>query len=215
MKIGIIGSGIVGQVLAKAFSLEHHDVRLGTRNPGKQELDKFRSANPDISIGTFAEVAAWGELLVLATNGSVTTEAIEQAGKENFANKVVIDTTNPIAPVPPVDGVLQFFTDHSKSLLEIIQESIPEARLVKAFNSVGNALMYKPDFKGVRPSMFICGNDSEAKATVTSILKSFGWDTEDMGSNVAARAIEPLCMLWCIPGMRSNQWTHAFHLLKQ
>lgn len=214
MKIGIIGSGIVGQVLAKAFNSEGHQVQLGTRNTLKPEVVKFKEANPDISIDSFTATASFGEILVLATGGSVTTEAIKLAGIENFAGKVIIDATNPIAAAPPVNGVLQFFTGPNESLMETLQVLLPEAKLVKAFNSVGNAFMYKPNFPGGTPTMFIAGNDDEAKKTVTAILTSFGWETEDMGKAEAARAIEPLCMLWCIPGMLRNQWTHAFKLLK-
>lgn len=214
MKIGIIGSGIVGQVLAKAFTSEGHQVQLGTRNTGKEEVVKFKEANPAIAGGSFAETAQFGELLVLATGGSVTEDAIKLAGIENFSGKPVIDATNPIAAAPPVNGVLQFFTGPNESLMEKLQALLPEAKLVKAFNSVGNAFMYKPKFPEGTPSMFIAGNDEGAKKTVTDILTSFGWETEDMGKAEAARAIEPLCILWCIPGFISNKWTHAFKLLK-
>jgi predicted dinucleotide-binding enzyme len=214
MKIGIIGSGIVGQTLAKAFISEGHTVQLGTRNIAKEELTKFRTENPKIRIGTFAETASSADLIVLATGGSVTLDAILLAGKENFSNKIVIDTTNPIAAEPPVNGVLKFFTDYNQSLAEKIQSFIPDAKLVKAFNSVGNAFMYKPKFPGGVPSMFIAGNDTEAKNIVTDILTAFGWETEDMGTVEAARAIEPLCILWCLPGFTKNQWSHAFKLLK-
>ena len=214
MKIGIIGSGQVGQVLAKALTSEGHDVMLGTRNTSKEEVVKFKNENAAISIGSFEDTAKFGELLVLATGGSVTEEAIVLAGLNNFSNKVVIDATNPIAKEAPVNGVLKFFTDYNSSLMEKLQQLIPEAKLVKAFNSVGNAVMYKPKFEAGIPTMFICGNDEEAKKTVAGILISFGWETEDMGKVEAARAIEPLCILWCIPGMLSNQWTHAFKLLK-
>lgn len=214
MKIGIIGSGIVGQVLAKAFHKEGHQVKLGTRNTSKEEVVKFKKDNSEIGVGTFEEVAASGEFLVLATGGSVTQEAIKLAGEKNFSGKVVMDATNPIGPNPPVNGVLSFFTDFNESLMEKIQKQLPHAKLVKAFNSVGNAFMYKPKFPDGTPTMFICGNDEEAKKTVTGILTSFGWETEDMGKVEAARAIEPLCILWCIPGFIRNQWTHAFKLLK-
>jgi predicted dinucleotide-binding enzyme len=137
------------------------------------------------------------------------------AGKNNFNNKILIDATNPIAPEPPVKGVLKFFTSLDHSLMEMIQDKIPAAKLVKAFNSVGNAMMYKPELRGLKPSMFICGNDPEAKKTTTAILEVFGWEVEDMGPAEAARAIEPLCMLWCIPGFIRNEWTHAFKLLKK
>jgi 8-hydroxy-5-deazaflavin:NADPH oxidoreductase len=214
MKIGIIGSGIVGQVLAKAFLSERHQVTLGTRNISKEEVVKFKKENPQIHIGTFEETAQFGDLIVLAVSGGAAIEAIQLAGKQHFSNKPVIDATNPIAAAPPVNGVLRFFSDINGSLMEKIQEELPEAKLVKAFNSVGNAFMYKPQFAGGKPTMFICGNDEGAKKTVTDILTAFGWETEDMGMVEAARAIEPLCMLWCIPGMLRNQWSHAFKLLK-
>ncbi len=214
MKIGIIGSGVVGQVLAKAFHSEGHEIKLGTRNIVKEEVVKFKNENPEIQVGTFEETASFGDLIVLAVHGGAVTEVINLSGKSNFNKKVVIDATNPIAAAPPVNGVLQFFTDINASLMEKIQQQIPEAKLVKAFNSVGNAFMYKPHFEGGKPTMFICGNDDAAKKTVTEILTSFGWETEDMGKVESARAIEPLCMLWCIPGMLRNQWSHAFKLLK-
>ena len=214
MKIGIIGSGIVGQVLAKAFTTEGNHVMLGTRNVSKEEIAKFKSANSSVSIGTFSEAATFGELLVLCTKGSVAEEAIKLAGIQNFSGKVVIDTTNPIAAAPPVNGVLQYFTGPNESLMEKLQALLPSAKFVKAFSSAGNNIMYKPNFPGGIPSMFIAGNDDEAKKTVSTILTSFGWEAEDMGKAEAARAIEPLCILWCIPGFINNQWTHAFKLLK-
>jgi predicted dinucleotide-binding enzyme len=127
----------------------------------------------------------------------------------------VIDATNPIAKEPPQNGVLKFFTTLEDSLMERLQAKLPGAKLVKAFNSVGNAKMYKPGFRGGPPTMFICGNDSVAKKEVAGILRAFGWEAEDMGTVEAARAIEPLCILWCIPGFLRNEWTHAFKLLKK
>ncbi|HTS43807.1 MAG TPA: NAD(P)-binding domain-containing protein [Puia sp.] len=214
MKIGIIGSGIVGRVLATAFLKEGHEVMLGTRNTSKEEVQKWKRENAGGQVGTFPETAKFGELLVIATGGTITEEAVKLAGIDNFSNKIVIDATNPIAAAPPVNGVLKYFTSLEDSLMEKIQRLIPKAKLVKAFNSVGNAFMYKPSFKEGKPTMFICGNDDGAKKTVAEILTSFGWETEDMGKVEAARAIEPLCILWCIPGFIRNQWTHAFKLLK-
>jgi 8-hydroxy-5-deazaflavin:NADPH oxidoreductase len=214
MKIGIIGSGIVGQVLAKAFLSEGYEAMLGTRNTSKEEVVKWKKENPKGQAGNFEETAKFGELLVLATSGSAIEAAIKLAGISNFKNKTVIDATNPIAAAAPENGVLKFFTTLEDSLMERIQKQLPDAKLVKAFNSVGNAFMYKPDFPGGKPTMFICGNDDHAKKTVTGILTVFGFETEDMGKVEAARAIEPLCILWCIPGFIRNQWTHAFKLLK-
>jgi 8-hydroxy-5-deazaflavin:NADPH oxidoreductase len=214
MKIGIIGSGIVGQVLGIGFLNEGHDVMLSSRDSSKKELVQWKGNNPSGKTGTFKDAAEFGEVLVLATVGYAAKDAIDFAGKNNFSNKIVIDTTNPIDKAPPENGVLKFFTNVNESLMEQLQKFVPTAKFVKAFNSVGNALMYKPDLAGVRPTMFICGNDEAARKTVTDILTSFGWETEDMGKAEAARAIEPLCILWCIPGFLRNQWSHAFKLLK-
>jgi 8-hydroxy-5-deazaflavin:NADPH oxidoreductase len=214
LKIGVLGSGVVGQVLAKAFLAEGHQVMLGSRNHKKDQMIQWKEENQKGNIGTYADTAAFGDLLVLATKGSVIEDVINEAGKENFSGKTVIDTTNPIADKPPINGVLKFFTDLDHSLMEKIQELVPQAHVVKAFNSVGNALMYRPDFGGVKPTMFICGNNDAAKKTVTTLLERFGWEAEDLGKVESARAIEPLCILWCIPGMLNNQWMHAFKLLK-
>lgn len=215
MKAGIIGSGIVGRVLASAFLNEGYEVMLGTRNTAKDEVVNWKKDNPAGQTGTFEETAKFGELLVLATAGEAAEEAIRLAGPSQFSGKILIDTTNPIAKDPPKNGVLKFFTSLDDSLMERIQQWLPEAKVVKAFNSVGNAMMYRPGFKGGPPTMFICGNDEGAKKKVTAILRAFGWETEDMGNAEAARAIEPLCILWCIPGFIRNQWNHAFKLLKK
>lgn len=187
---------------------------LSSRDGKKEELQKWKAGNVQGKTGSFAEAATFGDLLVLATGGSVTLDAISLAGVKHFSNKLVIDATNPISKEVPKDGVLNFFTDHQQSLIEKIQLALPDAKIVKAFNSVGNALMYKPDFKGTKPTMFICGNDGGAKLTVTNILYKFGWETADMGTATAGRAIEPLCILWCIPGFIRNEWGNAFKLLK-
>jgi predicted dinucleotide-binding enzyme len=139
--------------------------------------------------------------------------ALELAGAANLKGKVVIDTTNPIANAPPQDGVIQFFTGPNSSLLEQLQAKVPDARFVKAFSSVGSARMVNPAFKTGQPTMFYCGNDSDAKAIVKRILEQFGWEPADMGTATAARAIEPLCQLWCIPGFLQNTWSHAFKVL--
>jgi hypothetical protein len=125
-----------------------------------------------------------------------------------------MDATNPIADLPPQHGVLRFFTNLDESLMERLQRKAPAARFVKAFSCVGHAFMINPTFPGGPPSMFICGNDDAAKASVRALLTELGWETVDMGPVEAARAIEPLCMLWCIPGLTKNRWTHAFKLLQ-
>jgi predicted dinucleotide-binding enzyme len=214
MKVGILGSSAVGQTLGKAFLTEGYEVMIGTRNTSKEGLVKWQKENSTAKLGSFADTAKFGEILVLAVSGDVAEKVIGQAGKENFSNKIVMDATNPIAKAPPENGVLKFFTSLDRSLMEDLQKLLPDAKFVKAFNSVGNAFMYKPNFPGGKPTMFICGNDDGAKKTVTDILTAFGHETEDMGKVEAARAIEPLSILWCIPGFIRNQWTHAFKLLK-
>src|SRR5262249_5163505 len=213
MKVGVLGSGDVAKVLAGGFLKHGHDVMMGTRTTSK--LADWAKANPKGRVGGFADAAKFADLVVLAVKGTVALEALRAAGAANLAGKPIIDATNPIADAPPVNGILKFFTTLDESLMERLQREFAEARLVKAFNSVGNALMVNPQFKEGKPTMFICGNDEAAKQTVRGILDQFGWETADMGKAEAARAIEPLCMLWLIPGFLRNQWSHAFKLLRQ
>jgi len=212
-RFGVIGSGAVGQTLASGLKKHGYDVRIGSRSPAK--LADY-SKQSGIAAATFADVAAWGEGVVLAVGGEVAEEALRDAGAANLKGKLVIDVTNPIAHEPPEDGVIKYFTSPNESLMERLQNAFPDAKFVKAFNSVGSALMVNPSFPGGRPTMFYCGNDAAAKAAVATIIDQFGWEAADMGTAKAARAIEPLAQLWCIPGFRQNQWAgHAFHLMRK
>jgi 8-hydroxy-5-deazaflavin:NADPH oxidoreductase len=211
MKVGVLGSGDVAKSLAGGFIKHGHQVMLGTRDAGK--LKDFVGQHKGAQVGSFADAATFGELVVLAVKGSVALDALKAAGASNLAGKPVIDATNPIADAPPENGVLKFFTDLNQSLMERLQKAFPDVHFVKAYNSVGNARMVNPQFPGGKPTMFICGNDDKAKAAVRRINEQFGWETADMGKAEAARAIEPLCMLWCILGFTQNEWTHAFKLL--
>jgi predicted dinucleotide-binding enzyme len=213
MKIGIIGSGVVAQTLGGGFLKHGHEVALGTREPAK--LADWKAKNSAAKIMGFAEAAVFGDIVVLAVGGAVALDALELAGAANLAGKTVIDACNPIGGGPPVHGVLSYFTTHTDSLMERLQKAYPAAHFVKAFNSVGAAQMVNPQFSGGKPTMFICGDDAAAKKAVEKLLDQFGWETEDMGAVEAARAIEPLCMLWCIPGIGRGDWSpHAFKLLK-
>jgi 8-hydroxy-5-deazaflavin:NADPH oxidoreductase len=211
MKVGVLGSGDVAKVLAAGLKKHGHEVKIGSRSPAK--LAEWIAQNAGISSGTFAEAAAFGELVLVAVKGTVAAEALELAGAGNIAGKTVIDACNPIEDAPPEKGVLRFFTKINESLMEKLQRQFSDARFVKAYNSVGSGLMVNPQFSGGRPTMFICGNDEGAKAQVRQINDQFGWETADMGGVEAARAIEPLCILWCIPGFLRNDWVHAFKLL--
>ena len=211
MKVGILGSGDVAKALAAGFMQHGHTVMLGTRNPSK--LEDWDWKNRGGIVGSIPDTARFGEILVLAVKGTASSEVLQAAGMTNLAGKTVIDATNPIADAPPTNGVLHFFTTLEDSLLERLQREFPAAKFVKAFNSVGSDSMVGPKFKGGKPTMFICGNDDAAKKTVTGILDQFGWETSDMGKVEAARAIEPLCLLWCIPGFLRDDWSHAFKML--
>ena len=213
MNIGVLGSGDVGKALAAGFLKHGHKVMMGTRDQDKQA--DWLAQHRGVECSGFAEAAKFGEVVVLAVKGTVAAQALRAGGAANLAGKPVIDATNPIADAPPVNGVVKFFTNLDESLMERLQREFPGARFVKAFNSVGNALMINPQLKGGKPTMFICGNDDKAKATVRGINDQFGWETADMGKVEAARAIEPLCMLWLIPGFLRNEWRHAFKLLRQ
>jgi 8-hydroxy-5-deazaflavin:NADPH oxidoreductase len=212
MRIGIIGSGAVGQVLAGGFKNHGYDVRIASRSPEKLADFAHKSG---LATGTFSEVAAWADALVLAVLGRAAEDAIRECEVSNVAGKLVMDTTNPISNEPPEDGVIRVFTGPNESLMERLQSAFPDAKFVKVFSSVGNASMVNPSYHGIRPTMFYCGNDAEAKKLVARVLDQFGWEGEDMGTVKAARAIEPLCQLWCIPGFLRNRWDHAFHLLRR
>jgi len=212
MRIGVLGSGTVGTTLASGFLAHGHQVTIGSREPGK--LQDWAGKNSGARVATPEETAKFAEVGVLAVKGTAAAAMVRAAGPANLAGKPVIDATNPLADAPPVNGVLRFFTSLDDSLMERLQREFPQVRFVKALNSVGSARMVNPLYAGGRPTMFICGADPSAKDVVTGLLDQFGWEVEDMGGVEAARAIEPLCMLWCIPGLRHNQWTHAFKLLK-
>ena len=212
-KIGVIGSGVVGLTLANGFLKHGYDVTIGTNDSKKRDVLTAKT-NGKAAVGSFEDTAKFGDTVVLAVKGTAAEAAVKAAGLGNLSGKTIIDTTNPIADAPPVNGVLRFFTSLDESLMERLQKLVPDAQFVKAFSCVGNALMVNPDFKGTKPTMFICGNDDDAKRNVAAIVDQFGFEIADMGAAEAARAIEPLCILWCIPGFRENSWTHAFKLLK-
>jgi hypothetical protein len=213
MKIGIVGSGVVGQALANGFIKHGFEVMMGSRSLSKLADWKNKAGEKGLA-GSFPQAAAYADIIVLAVKGTAAMEALSIIGEEHLRGKIIIDATNPIADEPPVNGVIKFFTTLDRSLMEDLQAALPDAHFVKAFNSIGNAFMINPDF-GSRPSMFMCGNSESAKKEVSKIIELFGFDAEDMGKAEAARAIEPLCMLWCIPGFLNNSWNHAFKLLKK
>ena len=213
MKVGVLGSGDVAKALAGGFIQHGHQTMVGTRDTSK--LTEWQREHPKARVGSFSETAAFAEVVVLAVKGSAAADVLRAAGSANLDGKPVMDACNPIADAPPVNGVLKLFTTLEDSLMERLQREFPKAHFVKAFNSVGAGQFVNPQYKAGRPTMFICGNDDGAKEITAQILDQFGWETADMGKVEAARAIEPLCMLWCILGFTRNEWTHAFKLLRQ
>jgi 8-hydroxy-5-deazaflavin:NADPH oxidoreductase len=210
-KVAVLGSGQVGDALSNGFLAHGYNVMRATREPEK--LQAWRaSATGEASVGTYEQAAKWADTLVLAVKGLVAEQVIDQCGVANLAGKTIIDTTNPIAGEPPDNGVIRYFTNANESLMERLQKKAPEANFVKAFNSVGNRMMVNPKIEST-PTMFICGNNAGAKQATTELLTKFGWETCDLGGVEAARPIESLCILWCIPGFLRNDWMHAFKLV--
>lgn len=213
VKVGILGSGDVGKVLAKGFLKNGYQVAIGSDHAEK--LAEFKRENPEMETATFEQAAQSGDIVVVCVKGTVAEKIVEKV-KRHITGKTVIDTTNPIADAPPQNGVLKYFTSLEESLMERLQTIAPDAQFVKAFNSIGSTLMVNPEFgDDTKPTMFICGNNDDAKKKVHEILEKFGFEVEDMGKVESARAIEPLCILWCIPGFLRNEWSHAFKLLKK
>lgn len=210
VRIGVLGSGDVGRALTSGFAKLGHDVKIGSRHPEKLR-DWVTEAGSHVTAGTFAEAARYGDILVLATLGMATADAIRLAGIDAFDGKVVIDTTNPL---DFSTGKPQLAIGHTDSLGEVIQRLLPKANVVKAFNTVGNALMVHPNLPGGPPDMFLCGNDEDAKKIVTQICEHFGWGVVDLGGIEASRYLEPMCMAWVAYGIRSGTWMHAFKLLR-
>jgi 8-hydroxy-5-deazaflavin:NADPH oxidoreductase len=213
-KIGILGTGEVGKALGSGFAALGHEVRMGSRDAKNEKaLAWAAKAGPKASSGTFADAAKFADVVVVATIWNGTENALKLAGPDNLVGKVVIDATNPLVFTPNAPPALAL--GHTDSGGEQVQRWLPKSRVVKAFNTVGNAHMVNPHFPGGPPDMFICGNDAEAKKTVVEILHAFGWPSLDIGGIEGARLLEPMCILWILYGARSGSWNHAFKLLRK
>jgi predicted dinucleotide-binding enzyme len=213
-KIGVLGTGDVGRTLGAGFVSRGHEAKIGSREPQSEKAQKWAKDNgPRASAGSFADAAKFGEIVVLATLWSGTKSALDLAGADNLAGKVVIDATNPLDfshGMPP-----RLALGHSDSGGEQVQRWLPKARVVKCFNIVGNAHMVDPKLAGGPPDMWIAGNDEAAKKKVGEILHDFGWpDPIDTGGIEGARLLEVMCLLWVGYGARTGTWSHAFKLLR-
>ena len=214
MRVGILGTGDVGKALGNGFVTLGHDVKMGSREAKNEKaLGWARELGGKASVGTFADAASFGDIVVLATLGVANQSALKMAGPETLRGKIVIDTTNPLdfsAGMPPKLAV-----SGNDSGGERVQRLLPDAHVVKAFNTVGNAFMFRPSFPGGPPDMFFCGNNDDAKQKVVAILRDFGWGIVDVGGIESSRYLEAMCMVWVLSGIHTNSWTHAFKLLKK
>jgi predicted dinucleotide-binding enzyme len=213
VKIGILGTGDVGNALAKGFLGIGYEVMIGTRDPQSEKAAAIKAALPGLQVGSFSEAAKFGDIGALCTLWSGTEQAIKQADPKNLAGKILIDVTNPLVFAPNAPPSLAL--GHTDSGGEQVQRWLTDSKVVKAFNIVGNSDMVNPKFEGGPPDMFIGGNDADAKIMVTEILTSFGWNTTDLGGIEAARLLEPLCILWVYYGMKTGGWRHAIKMLNK
>lgn len=200
MRIGILGSGAVGQALARGLARHGHEVRIGTRKEAVEELP----------VGPPSAVARDADIVFLAVLGTAAVE-VATSVRDELHGKVLVDTTNPLDFSGGGPGL---FVGHTDSLGEQVQRAVPEADVVKAYNTVGNALMVDPDLPGGPPSMFVGGDSEDAKAIVAELLRSTGWDVVDLGGIEASRYLEPMCIAWVLHGARTGTWNHAFRLLR-
>ncbi len=207
-KVGILGSGDVGKQLGRGFARHGYEVMLGSRDP-KKLAEWKKEVGAGASTGSFADAARHGEIVILATSGAGTESALDLAGPANFAGKLVLDATNPLdfsRGMPP--GLLVGTTD---SLSERVQRKLPQAHVVKCFNTVGNVRMIDPKFKEGNPPMMICGNDAAAKKRTEEVLKSLGWPAAlDIGNLEGARWLEALVPLWVRTAQALGTFEHAF-----
>jgi 8-hydroxy-5-deazaflavin:NADPH oxidoreductase len=214
MKVGILGTGDVGKALGKGFLALGHEVKIGAREASNEKAQAFvaSAGGAAASAGTFTDAARFGEVVVLATLGMANASVLDRAGPDNLRGKVVIDATNPLdfSKGTPALGIAG-----QDSGGEQVQRLLPAARVVKAFNIVGNAHMFRPTFPGGPPDMFIAGNDPAAKQTVTDLLTAFGWNTIDLGGIEVSRHLEAMCMVWVLYGRSTGSWNHAFKMLRQ
>lgn len=213
-RVGVLGTGEVGRRLALGFAARGHAVMIGSRDPDKPELREWLAGEgAGIQSATFAETASHGELLVLAVLGTAAEQAIADAGAEKFDGKVVIDAMNPLdfsAGFPPKLAI-----SGEDSLGERVQRTLPEAKVVKAFNIIGNPYFVEPSFPEGQPTMLIAGNDEEAKRTVADVLADFGWpEPLDLGGIEGARELEAICIAWVKIGGARGAWDHGFKLLE-
>jgi predicted dinucleotide-binding enzyme len=212
MDVAVLGSGDVAKALARGFVGEGHTVMMGSRDPNAAALRELaEKSGGRLTLGSPTDATRHGKIVVLALLGSSVEKVLAGVGANAFAGKIVLDPTNPLEF--DANRMPHLFVGYTDSLGERVQRALPEAHVVKAFNTVGNVHMYKPKFAGGPPDMFYCGNDAEAKKTVKGIVSAFGWNALDYGGIEGARVLEPLCMAWFLGCQALGTWDVAYKFL--
>jgi predicted dinucleotide-binding enzyme len=213
MKVGILGTGEVGQALGRGFITLGHTVLMGARDGANPKAAGWvKEVGSQASAGSFSQAAQWGDVVVLATLGSVTEEVLRGVGPGAFRGKLVLDATNPL---DFSKGSPRLVGNIGDSGGERHQKLLPGAHVVKAFNTVGNAFMFKPEFPDGPPDMFLCGNDEGAKSKAASICKDFGWGIVDVGGIESSHYLEAMCLVWVLSAMKTGAWSQAFRMLRK
>jgi predicted dinucleotide-binding enzyme len=208
LKIGILGTGIVGATLGSKLIQLGHEVKMGSRTPNNDDAVKWVKSNgAQASNGTFSDAAAFGEVVFNCTAGSVSLAALKLAGSSNLKGKALVDVSNPLdfsKGMPPTLTVC-----NTDSIGEQIQRTFPEVKVVKALNTLNCKVMIEPSLVPGEHNIFVAGNDAQAKAKVRGILESFGWKAGsiiDLGDITAARGTEMVLPLWLrLYGLFPNQ----------
>ncbi len=213
MKIGVLGSGVVGQQLGSGLINLGNEVMIGTRDPSK--LVEWIKKNPERSfIGSIDETLEFGEIIILATKGEFIIDVTNECDKEKYEGKIVIDVTNPLDSSKGVPPRLASFPGNS--LTEQIQKLLPKSKVVKAFNTISAYIMISPRREEGEPDLWICGNDEKAKKKVEEIARQLGWKSViDLGDVSKSYLLDALSMIWIEYGFKNNAWTHAFKLMKK
>jgi len=212
-RVGVLGSGDVGRTLGSGFASRGWDVEMGTRHPDVL-ADWVETVEGDVGVGSFANAAAHGDLAVLAVVGAAAEDVLRLAVPENFAGTVVLDATNPLA-APDDDGIPHLLFGGTDSLGERVQRRLPDADVVKCFNTVSYLQMVDPSFDAATPPMFVCGDDPDAKARAEDVVVELGWPgTFDVGDITAARYLEALVPLWVRVGAALDTYRHAFGVVQ-
>ncbi len=212
MKVAVIGSGDVGQALAKGFLANGHSVMIGTRNTSKKDLKWTKKHKSKLSLGSFAEAADFGDIAILAVAWHATENVLSIIRPE-VSGKIVIDVTNPL--IYNEDDAPELSIGHDISAGELAQQSLADSHVVKSLNFISYKHMVNPVFKKGTPTMFVCGNNDSAKARVQEILAELGWsDVYDLGGIDKSRVMEPMCLLWIEYGALNDTWDHALSIIR-